>query len=362
MALIVCPECGKEISDRAPACIFCGYPLEKDTSLQRNEEPKDTIVSDLVNRAEQLRISKKYANALQLYEKAAKLGDAYSQVWIGNYYDRGIGVEKDYKKAVYWFTMAAKQNNSIAYNNLGTMYEAGNGVAKNGAKAAECFLRASNAGYDIASANLARLYHYGNGVPQNYELAVKYYNLAITQGSEDAVAFNNLAVLYMDGKGTEKDYIKAEQLLTVAIEKGNEKAKANLNILRARETKKKSSNKLVWYLCAVAVVMVLGSWFLISELGEGAIGVVFSFILAVAVVSFVIYIYFVSDDRPTSEEIAENFAKEKYNNYRFTCPNCGSQKVKSIGTLNRGFSVYLWGLASSKIGKQYECDNCKHKW
>ena len=27
MALIPCPECGKEVSDRAPACIHCGYPL-----------------------------------------------------------------------------------------------------------------------------------------------------------------------------------------------------------------------------------------------------------------------------------------------------------------------------------------------
>lgn len=27
MALIKCPECGKEISDKAPACIHCGYPM-----------------------------------------------------------------------------------------------------------------------------------------------------------------------------------------------------------------------------------------------------------------------------------------------------------------------------------------------
>lgn len=27
MALIKCPECGKELSDKAPACINCGYPL-----------------------------------------------------------------------------------------------------------------------------------------------------------------------------------------------------------------------------------------------------------------------------------------------------------------------------------------------
>lgn len=27
MALITCPECGKQISDKAAACIHCGYPL-----------------------------------------------------------------------------------------------------------------------------------------------------------------------------------------------------------------------------------------------------------------------------------------------------------------------------------------------
>ena len=29
MALIKCPECGREISDKAEMCIGCGYPLEK---------------------------------------------------------------------------------------------------------------------------------------------------------------------------------------------------------------------------------------------------------------------------------------------------------------------------------------------
>lgn len=33
MALIKCPECGKEISDKAPVCIHCGCPLQ---------EPKNT--------------------------------------------------------------------------------------------------------------------------------------------------------------------------------------------------------------------------------------------------------------------------------------------------------------------------------
>ncbi len=29
MALIRCPECGKDVSDKAPVCIHCGYPLQQ---------------------------------------------------------------------------------------------------------------------------------------------------------------------------------------------------------------------------------------------------------------------------------------------------------------------------------------------
>lgn len=45
------------------------------------------------------------------------------------------------------------------------------------------------------------------------------------------------------------------------------------------------------------------------------------------------------------------------------CPICGSKKnVQRISNVNRAVSVAALGLASSKIGKQYECTHCKHKW
>jgi len=45
------------------------------------------------------------------------------------------------------------------------------------------------------------------------------------------------------------------------------------------------------------------------------------------------------------------------------CPICGSKKnVQRISTMNRAVSIAAVGLASSKIGKQYECTHCKHKW
>ena len=36
MALIACPECGKEISNQAPACIHCGCPLAPRAPLAPN--------------------------------------------------------------------------------------------------------------------------------------------------------------------------------------------------------------------------------------------------------------------------------------------------------------------------------------
>lgn len=35
MALIKCPECNKEVSDKAPACIHCGYPISQNTTCNK---------------------------------------------------------------------------------------------------------------------------------------------------------------------------------------------------------------------------------------------------------------------------------------------------------------------------------------
>ena len=40
MAIINCPECGKEISDRAETCIYCGYPLKEP---MKEEAPKKEV-------------------------------------------------------------------------------------------------------------------------------------------------------------------------------------------------------------------------------------------------------------------------------------------------------------------------------
>lgn len=70
----------------------------------------------------------------------------------------------------------------------------------------------------------------------------------------------------------------------------------------------------------------------------------------------------------TSKEVNEQIKQDrdsknnKMCNPGLKCPVCGSHYVVKIGALNRAASVHFWGLASSKIGKQYECKDCHHKF
>lgn len=44
------------------------------------------------------------------------------------------------------------------------------------------------------------------------------------------------------------------------------------------------------------------------------------------------------------------------------CPACNGYNTQRIGVIKRSVDVEIFGLASSTIGKQYECLDCQHKW
>ena len=46
MALIKCPECGKEVSDKAAACIHCGCPIQKVHTEQQYAPPKQEVYEE----------------------------------------------------------------------------------------------------------------------------------------------------------------------------------------------------------------------------------------------------------------------------------------------------------------------------
>ena len=41
---------------------------------------------------------------------------------------------------------------------------------------------------------------------------------------------------------------------------------------------------------------------------------------------------------------------------------CGSHRIKTISKIDRATSAAFLGVSSDKIGKLYECADCKYKW
>lgn len=60
------------------------------------------------------------------------------------------------------------------------------------------------------------------------------------------------------------------------------------------------------------------------------------------------------------KQVEEKCLQEQPNTPK--CPTCGSTKIKRISTLNRAVSIGMLGIFSGKIGKSYECLDCKAKW
>jgi len=59
MALIICPECGKEISDKAASCIHCGCPIQPQQHAYRAEMPTEKVIQ-----SDQVRMSQKQTIAV----------------------------------------------------------------------------------------------------------------------------------------------------------------------------------------------------------------------------------------------------------------------------------------------------------
>ena len=44
------------------------------------------------------------------------------------------------------------------------------------------------------------------------------------------------------------------------------------------------------------------------------------------------------------------------------CPTCQSSDLKKVSTASKAGSVFMWGLLSQKVKKQWHCNNCGYEW
>jgi hypothetical protein len=84
-----------------------------------------------------------YATALKVWQPLAEQGDPAAQTYVGEIYEKGLGVPPDYAVAAQWYRRAADTGYARAAINLGHLYENGLGVARDPALALNLYRRAA---------------------------------------------------------------------------------------------------------------------------------------------------------------------------------------------------------------------------
>ncbi|MBO4807357.1 MAG: sel1 repeat family protein [Paludibacteraceae bacterium] len=156
----------------------------------------------------------KTKEAAEYLTKAAELGDAESQYWLGNYYENGTGVKQNYKKMVEWYKKSAEAGYQKAQLTLAEHYEKGIGVKQSFKKMIEWYTKCAEAGDLEAQIALAVRYRRGDGVKQYYKKMIEWYTKSAEAGS--LFAQMSLAECYQDGLGVKQDYAEAARRYKIA--------------------------------------------------------------------------------------------------------------------------------------------------
>lgn len=126
-----------------------------------------------------------FATSLKTWLPKAQSGDAEAQAYVGEIYQKGLGLQPDYKTAADWFRKASLQGNSRAQINLGYLYEKGLGVEKDMSAAMEWYQKAS--GLEAKNLPYAATINTGNTSPDNDLLAeVKLLKSELNKSRNDS--------------------------------------------------------------------------------------------------------------------------------------------------------------------------------
>ncbi|MFC6672944.1 caspase family protein [Marinobacterium aestuariivivens] len=91
-----------------------------------------------------------YASALKVWLPKALEGDPEAQNYVGEIYEKGLGLAPDYRVAAHWYRQAADQGYAPAQINMGNLSEKGLGVPRDRQAALNWYRRASGLGDDLA--------------------------------------------------------------------------------------------------------------------------------------------------------------------------------------------------------------------
>src|SRR5215472_6831110 len=87
-----------------------------------------------------------YATAPRVWLPLAEGGDPAAQTYVGEIFEKGLGVPPDYAAAAVWYRRGAERGYSRAAINLGQLYEQGHGVPKDPVQALGWYRKAAGLG------------------------------------------------------------------------------------------------------------------------------------------------------------------------------------------------------------------------
>lgn len=161
-----------------------------------------------------------YARALELFEQAYVLGNAFAADNLANIYWNALAnVAEDRRRAVGYAELGAAGGRPKSQYYLGLAYLEGNlGPAANGARAVELLTAAAEQEHTGAMNQLGILLANGQHVATDLERSTELYRRAAELGNE--AAQNNYAFALWNGKGTAQNPPEALRYAEMAAEAG----------------------------------------------------------------------------------------------------------------------------------------------
>ena len=143
---------------------------------------------------------------IQKLMKRAEDGDAEAVYNLGSHYTEGAyGLPQDHTKGLELFHRAAELGDAISYHNIGNAYHNGRGVEMDRNKSIYYYEQAAMRGYATARHNLGAM----EALAGNMDRAIKHYLIAVRSGEHDTLKQIQNLYSYVKGHVTKDDYTKA---------------------------------------------------------------------------------------------------------------------------------------------------------
>ena len=177
--------------------------------------------------------------AFQWYFKASQNGDALAQWHCGLMCESGKGVLKDYNEAMKWYRKSADQGYSPSLYNMGVLYENGRGVEVSYTEAMKWYKNAADQGDEKAKIKYDEIYKvmmksisdaFNNKTVTKSDI-IEYQELLSAAQKGDVNSQLKIAGMFRYGKGVTKNISEAIKWYQKAVENGSEEGKKQLAIL-----------------------------------------------------------------------------------------------------------------------------------